>query len=172
MRRGIIGALCALGLLAGCAQQISQPVVTLASAQAEAGAILTALEAGATIYTTATSTTPAEAAAVENVLAIAKTAVSTFQAAQANETPAQLAQTVSQDITAVLAVLPIDPATKTAIDAGLAVIDALVAGLSAAPVAPVATPPLTMTHAAQTTRAPVPPPVPIPLPMRLPSRAS
>lgn len=162
MRGGMLAGAVALALLAGCASSSTAPVVTLAGAQAEAGAIMTALEAGATIYTTAATTTPAEATAVKNVLAPAQAAVAAFQAAQASETPAQLAETVSADISAVLAVMPIDPVTKTAIDAGMAVIDALVAGL-ATPAASVA-PALTVKLGAMA------PPVPIPAPHVLPPR--
>ena len=166
MRNALFAGVASLALLAGCTSGPNGSVVTLASAQAEAQAILVALEAGATVYTTASTTTPGEAGAVENVLAIAKESVATFEAANPTETPAELAETVSQDIAAVLAVMPIDPATKTAIDAGMAVIDALVAGLSAAPVPPVPTPMLTLApHVLPA------PPVPIPVPHRLPPRA-
>lgn len=140
------------------------PVVSLVSAQAEAGAILAALEAGATIYTTASTTTPAEAAAVENVLAIAKAGVTAFESAQATETPVALAETASQDIMAVLAVLPIDPATKTAIDAGVAVIDGLIASLTATPGAPASG--QVTAHLAGRVEAKAP--VPIPMPQVLP----
>jgi hypothetical protein len=162
--RAIVASVMALGVLAGCATTTQPPVVSLASAQAEASAILTALEAGATVYADASTTTPSEAAAVERVLAVAQAGVAAFQAAQANETPMQLAQTVSQEIVAVLAVLPIDPATKTAIDAGLAVIDALVAGLAVAPAVPIAS------ALPARSEAPLPAPVPIPMPKRLPPR--
>ena len=156
--------------LAGCTGSAgTPPVVNLASAQAEAGAILAAIEAGATIYTTASTTTPAEAAAVENVLAIAKAGVTAFQSAQATETPVALAETAAQDIMAVLAVLPIDPATKTAIDAGMAVIDGLVAGLAGTPgslaAGPVAAP---HTPSAFGARLEAKAPVPIPVPQVLP----
>lgn len=162
MRKTMLAGVAALALLAGCTQSGTAPVVTLSGAQAEAGAILTALKAGATIYTEASTTTPAEAQAVENVLNAAQAAVSSFQAAQANENAAQIAETVSQDITAVLAVMPIDPVTKTAIDAGMAVIDALVAGLATVPATPAA-PAVTVRMG-----APVVPPVPIPTPRVLP----
>jgi hypothetical protein len=161
MRGGLLAGVAALALLAGCAQQTTQPVVTLAGAQAEATAIMTALDAGATVYTSAATTTPSEAQAVENLLTPAQAAVAAFEAAQANETPAQLAETVSQDLEAVLAVMPIDPATKTAIDAGMAVIDALVAGLVATSA------PLTVTLDAAEKVAP---PIPIPTPHVLPPR--
>jgi hypothetical protein len=160
--RAIVASVIALGLLGGCSTMMQQPVVSLANAQSEASAILTALEAGATIYVGASTTTQAEAVAVERALAVAQAGVAAFLAADVNETPAQLAQAVSRDIVAVLAVLPIDPATKTAIDAGLAVIDALVAGLAAAPAVPIA-PFLTTSP-----KAPVAAPVPIPTPRRLP----
>ncbi|HTU55743.1 MAG TPA: hypothetical protein VMF62_17400 [Acetobacteraceae bacterium] len=165
MLKTMLAGVAALALLGGCAQSGTAPVVTLSGAQAEAAAILTALEAGASIYTGASTTTPAEAQAVENVLNDAQAAVSSFEAAQANENAAQTAETVSQDIAAVLAVMPIDPVTKTAIDAGMAVIDALVAGLAAAP-ATSAAPTLSVKLG-----APVPPPVPIPAPKVLPPRA-
>ncbi len=168
MLKTMLAGVAAIALLAGCAQSGTAPVVTLSGAQAEAAAIMTALEAGASVYSEASTTTPAEAQAAENVLNAAQAAVSSFQAAQANDNAAQIAETVSQDITAVLAVMPIDPATKTAIDAGMAVIDALVAGLAAAP-ATSAAPALSVTLG-----APVPPlaadrpPVPIPAPRVLP----
>jgi hypothetical protein len=173
MRKHLLAGALGLALLAGCTMGPNGPVVTLAGAQAEAAAILTALEAGAAIYTTAPTTSSSQAAAVEKILAIAQEAVGNFQGGGPTQTPAQLAQTVSQDIVAVLAVLPIDPVTKTAIDAGLAVIDALVAGFSAAPGAPAAPTPaptpkfgLAMPHGIPGHAAPVP----IPLPTRLPPR--
>ncbi|HUC16981.1 MAG TPA: hypothetical protein VMA37_04745 [Acetobacteraceae bacterium] len=153
--------------LAGCAQQAPQPVVSLAGAQAEASAILAALQAGAAVFTTTSTTTSSEAQAVENVLATAEAAVSAFVAAPANESPAQLAETASEDITAVLAALPIDPTTKTAIDTGLAVIDALVAESASVPssAAPAGALSLAVTEPEK-----LAPPVPIPAPHVLPPR--
>ncbi|MGH7118161.1 MAG: hypothetical protein ACREFP_04090 [Acetobacteraceae bacterium] len=161
--RSVLAALAApllaVGVLAGCSTTNGTTTVSLAGAQAESGAILTALEAGASVYTSAPSTIPAQAAQVQNIMSIATTAVGAFQGNGATETPAQLAEAASQDIIAVLAVLPIDPVTKTAIDAGLAVIDGFVAGTFTSPAAPVAT---------LGVRERVAPPVPIPTPHRLP----
>ncbi|MGH7102899.1 MAG: hypothetical protein ACREFJ_10935 [Acetobacteraceae bacterium] len=147
----------ALALLAGCANSAGTGP-TLGQAQSEASAILAALQAGSAIYAGATTTTPAEAAAVENVMQIAKTAVQAFGGVQ-DGTAGQLAEEVSTALESVLAVLPIDPATKTAIDAGMAVIDGLVATFAATPNLAVAE------HAPV---AAVAPPVPIPAPHLLP----
>src|SRR5579883_1126766 len=103
MRKFRMAALAGGLFLAGCAQPAQRPVVSLAGAQAEASAILAALQAGATVFTAASSTTPSEAQAVKNVLATAEGAVNAFEAAPANENPAQLAETASAAITAVLA---------------------------------------------------------------------
>ncbi|MDA8049983.1 MAG: hypothetical protein M0002_08255 [Rhodospirillales bacterium] len=148
-------------LLAACAASATSPVVTLANAQAEADAILAALEAGATVYTSAATTTPSEATAAENVIAVAKASVAAFEAPGSAASVALLAETVSQDIAAVLAVMPIDPATKTAIDVGMTIIDALIAGhagLAGQPSAPALTLRL----------GPEVAPVPIPAPHVLP----
>lgn len=165
MRKTLIAGVAALGILGGVAActtgSTGQTTISLAQAQAEATAIEAALQAGASIYTSASTTTSAEATAAENVMKIATTAVGAFTGNASTETPAQLAETVSQDLEAVLAVLPIDPATKTAIDAGLAIIDGFVAGTFTQPAAPVASVAL---HAPEK----VAPPVPIPAPHRLP----
>ncbi|MGH7068181.1 MAG: hypothetical protein ACREFO_05905 [Acetobacteraceae bacterium] len=157
MRKTFLAGVAALALLAGCANSGGSGP-TLTQAQSEASAILAALQSGAAIYTGAATTTPGQAAAVENVMKIAGTAVAAFAGVQGGEPAAQMAEEASTALEAVLAVLPIDPATKTAIDAGMAVIDGLVATFAA-------TPALTVVERAG---APVAPPVPIPAPHRLP----
>lgn len=160
MRMTFLAGIAALALLAGCANSGSSGP-TLGQAQSEASAILAALQSGAVIYTGATTTTPAQAAAVENVMNIAKVAVTAFGGVQAGGSAGQLAEEASTALESVLAVLPIDPATKTAIDAGMAVIDGLVATFAA-------TPALTVREAAPA--GAVAPPVPIPTPHVLPPR--
>lgn len=150
--------------VAGCVQGSSAPSVTLAQVQAEGNAIVAALEAGATLYTSANTTTPAEATAVENVLTIAKTENAALQSNLAIEGAAQAVETMGQDITAVLAVLPIDPVTKVAIDAGIAVLDTFIAEQMVLP----ATPPASAELGLNAAPARVAPPVPIPTPHRLP----
>lgn len=166
MRKTLIAGVAALAILGGAAGCTTgsngQTTVSLAQAQAEATAIEAALQTGAQIYTSSSTTTPAEAAAAENVMKIAETAVKAFTGNASTETPAQLAETVSQDLEAVLAVLPIDPATKTAIDAGLAIIDGFIAGTFTNPT-PAASVPLAL-HAPEKVK----PPVVIPAPHRLP----
>ncbi|MGH7056435.1 MAG: hypothetical protein ACREFZ_00945 [Acetobacteraceae bacterium] len=132
MRMTFLAGVAALALLAGCTTGAA-PGHTLAQAQAESVAILAALQAGASVYTSAPTTTPAESAAVEKVMQVAETAVGGFQNVEGGSAAAQLAEESSQAIEAVLSVLPIDPVTKTAIDAGLAVIDGTIAGLMTQP---------------------------------------
>ncbi|MGH7082504.1 MAG: hypothetical protein ACREFV_08560 [Acetobacteraceae bacterium] len=162
MRKTFLAGVAALALLAGCANGTGAGP-TLSQAQSEASAILAALQSGAAIYTGAATTTPAQAAAVENVMNIAKTAVVAFGGVPSSGSAGQVAEQVSTALEAVLAVLPIDPATKTAIDAGMAVIDGLVATFAA-------TPALAVGEAAP--GAAVAPPVPIPAPHRLPPTGS
>ena len=153
--------------LAGCATGSTPAAVSLAQVQAEGNAIVAALAAGAGVYTAASTTTPAEAAAVENVLKIAQAENAILQGNLTQETAAQTVETVGEDVTAVLAVLPIDPVTKVAIDAGLAVIDTFIAQSMTTPVAPAAGAALTLRAAPER----VAPPVPIPAPHRLPPGA-
>lgn len=164
MRKLLLAGVCA-GLLAiaGCTTPQGAPGINLAQVQAEGNAISAALDAGAKIYTSAPSTTPAESAAVQEVLTIAAAANAQLQAAPEGMKTLQVVETVGQDITSVLAVLPIDPATKIGIDAGLAILDTFIAEQLATPVAPPAS--LTLTAPEH-----VAPPVPIPAPHVLPPR--
>lgn len=162
MKSPLIAGVAAVALLAGCAQNTAGSSPTLAAAQAEAQAIYAALQSGAALYAGASTTTPTEAAAVENVMTVAGTAVTAFANVQNGGSPTELAEQASTALEAVLSVLPIDPATKTAIDAGMAVIDGLVADLLAAPAA------LGATLASSGKEAP---PVPIPPPHIFPPAA-
>ncbi|MGH7115259.1 MAG: hypothetical protein ACREE9_12270 [Stellaceae bacterium] len=155
--RAAVLAIAAL-LLAGCASG-SAPAVSLAQVQAEGNAIVAALKAGAAIYSGAAATTPAEAVAVGNVLAVAQASNAVLQGTLAGENTEQAVETAGQDIAAVLAVMPIDPLTKVAIDAGIAVLDTFIAEQGAVPAA---------TLALGAAPARVAPPVPIPMPHRLP----
>ena len=163
MRVQLLAGVAALSLLTGCTTTTTSQTISLAAVQAEGNAILAALKAGATVYTTASSTTPEEALAVEHVLAIAEAENAVLQGNLPTGTPAQMVESMGQDITAVLAVMPIDPMTKVAIDAGLAIIDTFIAQQM---VLPASIPALKL--APRVLVAPVLPPVPIPAPHVLP----
>lgn len=160
------------GLLGGCMTG-STPAVTIAAAQAESQAILTALQAGAKIYTTAPTTTPAEAAAVQQMLVEAEAANAAIQGEIPTGSAPQMIETVDRDIVALLGVMPIDPTTKIAVDAGMAVLDTFIAEQMQTPTR-AAGPKLAarpaIGHVAP--RAVDLPPVPIPVPHRLPPTGS
>lgn len=173
------------GMLAGCTLA-SAPAVTITAAQAESQAILVALQAGAKVYTSASTTTPTQASAVEQMLAQAEAANAAVQGQIPTGSALSVVEAVNQDIVALLGVMPIDPVTKVAIDAGMAVLDTFVAEQMGAPqVAPaatrvalgaasrgVATLAATGPHRAGAMGSRDRPPVPIPTPHRLPPTGS
>lgn len=156
MRLPFIAALAAAALLAGCAVP-KNTSVTIAEVQAESNAITAALSAGAKIYVSAASTTPAEATAVQNMLNIAEGANAALQGKIDATSVVTLTQTATNDLSALIAVLPVDPATKVAIDAGMAVLDTFIAEQMGEPVV---APALGVTQRGAR--------VPIPAPKRLP----
>lgn len=159
MRGRLIALAFTLGLLGGCANMTTS--TTIGEVQAESNAIVTALAAGAAIYTSAASTTPAQAAAVEEMLAVARSANAALQAKIDTASAAAATQSASRGIAALLSVLPIDPATKIAVDAGMAVLDTFVAEQTATPTPGAA---LALAAQAPTRVARAAPPIVIPMP--------
>jgi hypothetical protein len=131
-------------LLAACSTSgnpLTQTVtVNLASAQAEAQSILTSFKIMAA--GSAGSFSAATNAQVTAALAKLASAVAVFNALPSGTTTyAALAQEVLSAVGAVSALVPLPPATALAINEGLALVSALVAGLSVITVnsAPVST---------------------------------
>lgn len=109
--------------------------VNLANAQAEANAVAAAVSAAAFAQSA-----QLQAAAQENLktaLSSMNAAVSAFASMPAtNPKIMEYAKAATQAIEAVIALVPLPPATKLAVDEGLALVDALVAGLTTVPATP------------------------------------
>jgi len=130
--------------------------VTLASAQAQANAILAAIE---TLYPSLQSKIPtAIIGAVNTDLTMLEGDVSKFVLLTPGESYVADAQAVIKDVNLILPMLPLPPATSFAVTMGLGLISALLAGISSVS-APLAAP------AASGVAAPrvIPAPIPIPL---------
>jgi len=167
-RRQLLGSsLLALVALGGCAQVTSilgsttQTIeVSLANAQAESGAILSALTAGAAAAISSGVVAGGAANTVKTALTDLTTAVTAFQAVSAGGSYAALAQSVVTAANGLLPLLPIDPAAKTAIALGLTLLSALIGGLTSLTLpAPAATTPGAV-GAREMLAAPIPIPVP------------
>ena len=166
--RGMAIAMLAAGLAAcattttGTGTTTTTVPVSLASAQAEASAILSAIQADAPALITTLSTT--DQAEANTALSGLQSAVTAFVDLPANADPAQYASAVTAAVDGVVALLPLSPVTKLAIDAGGTLIDGLVAGLSSvnvtvpATTAPTAAPSLVL-GSADVARAPIPIPL-------------
>jgi len=157
------GALLAATALSACvkagtastAATVSIPV-TLAGAQSEAQAILTALQAVATgVGAELTSS-------ASSALASAETAVGEFVAITSSTTPTQYASATVTAIKTVVSLLPIPAITATAIDLGISLIAGLVTGLTSVTVPASAVEPASLSY--ETAASRVPAPIIIPLP--------
>lgn len=136
--------------------------VTLVNAQAEAAAILQALDVGVSTALTSGAVTGGAAVTVNSVLVDLKTAVAAFEALVAGDNYAALAQSVINGANSLLVLLPIDPGTKTAISLGLTLLSGLIGGLASITV-PVAAAPTTTGNlgARMMITAPIAIPVPV-----------
>lgn len=130
--------------LAACSTLGSNPLgktitVNLSGAQAEASAILAALNIVA--GSAALSMSTAMQKTITGYLADLDAAVSAFAALGSGSTTiAAFAGTVIKAVSKVVGLLPLPPATQLAINEGLSLLAALVAGLSSITVTPVAAP--------------------------------
>lgn len=144
-RRVLLGAtpLAAAALLAGCVNGKFSPSaatvqVNLANAQAEAKTLDTAVTAMAQGSMTALSTSLQ--GIVSEGISVMGGAVQAFAALPSGSTSYEaLAQNVIAAVQKVAALLPLPGATMLAINEGLALISALIAGLASIPVATPAT---------------------------------
>jgi hypothetical protein len=171
MFRKIIAGIMIAGFLgagiASCATN-GTGAVSLASAQAEAKAILTGIEQAATAYEVSPQANPLIVKELQAAIAGATTAVDAFTGVASGANATQIAQAVTQAVGAAVMVIPMDPATKTAIDLGLAVLDAFIGGISPPAGVPAAAPtPVTSELFGERH---VEPPVPIPAPRFVPAQ--
>lgn len=167
-RRALL-QMAALGLpvvaLAGCATSTTGTTttttvpVTLAGAQAEAGAILAALQTFAATFGK-TLAAAGQADLTKGMTALTG-AVTAFQGIPSGANLTQYVAAVVNAATVVVALLPLPPATQIAITAGLALLQALVAGLATVTVTVPAT--STTTASVSATKAGVAAPIAIPL---------
>lgn len=135
MRR-IVAALAAVSLLVAGCTKVTDPntgtttvVVNLANAQAEADAVAKAVSAAAFAQSTALAADAQKN--LQTALSAMNASVAAFDALPAtNPKVMDYAKAVTQAIEAVMALAPLPPATKLAVDEGLALVDALVAGLT------------------------------------------
>lgn len=131
MRGKLIAGIAALAILAGCAGQPGQPGITLAQAQAEAGVVVSALQAGVAAYSADSASPVADIAKVNAAMADLNAAFAEMKAPPAGATPAQIASTIAEDAQGVVTMLPMQPAEKAAVEAALVVVQAFSAGQSA-----------------------------------------
>lgn len=174
MFRKIVAGVAIAGFLAfsivGCATGAGGGV-TLASAQAEAQAILTGVQQAALVYETSPNANPVVVKQLQTDIVALTTAVDAFKSVTGTSA-SQVAQTVVQAVGVAVMAIPMDPATKAAIDLGLAVLDAFVGGIAPPAGVPAAAPTNPVTSAANAIfgQEVVQPPVPIPAPQYAPVR--
>lgn len=161
-RRALLGAtVFAPVALPGCAALTGNPLqktitVNLAAAQAEAKTIETAL--GIVLSSVQTALPASIAAKASAAIATLSKAVAAFAAVPSGSTTvATLAGDVIAAASAVVALIPLPPATGLAINSGLAILSALIAGLATVTVT--TSPPATGVKAARVIPGPVPVPV-------------
>jgi len=144
--------------LAGCVSSATAKniAVTLAAAQAQANAILTAIQ---TLYPALKAKIPASIVTTVNTdLTLLEGDVSSFALLAPGASYVADAQAVVKDVNLILPLLPLPPATSFAITMGLGLINALLAGVSA-----ITAPPPAPAAAGVAAPAVVAAPIPIPL---------
>ena len=141
--------------LAGCSSLSTPTPLTLTSVQAEVSAIDTAIDE---VYGVLKASLPSS---VATYVADVDTAAAIIENLKTGTSVVSDIGAFSSDIGQVIAVLPLPPATKTAIDLGLAVVDAFASGATTSPV-----PAASLAFSAEVSTTPFGPPiVPIPLPL-------
>ena len=161
--------LCALipAFLAGCSNlpAITFPTLTLATVQAQAIGIETAVNQAAALAESDTQLSSVVVTEIKSAVTVFDTAAKAFTGLSTGETPLQTAAAFVTTAEGVVAVLPIDPATKAAVELGLAVVEAFAAGQTTSPVATTTTTTATTTVGATLKAMPI---VSIPAPRYVP----
>jgi hypothetical protein len=157
MRRREFGrlALASAALTAGCVPSSAAVAVsvTLAVAQAEAQAVKAALDAGAPALIAAIPA--AQQAQATAALLGVNEAIGAFETLQAPTTPAAASALVVSAVKQVVTFLPLGSQAKLQIDAAVAIIGAVAAGLSTVTVPASTVTPAAPTAAAEPNAAPV-----------------
>jgi len=144
-----------MALLAGCSSvpAITFPTLNLANAQTQAIAIENAVNEAATIAESDTQLSSVVVSQIKAAVLIFDTSAKVFTGVSTGATAMQTAAAFVSTAEAVVAVLPIDPATKSAVELGLAVVEAFAAGQTTSPVPTTTTTATTTTTVSATLKA-------------------
>jgi len=137
MRKLFLCAAIPVFLLAGCANlpKITFPTLTLPTVQAQVSAIVAGIDDAATLAETDAGLSSTIVTEIKTDITAFNTTALSFTSLSTPTNAFADAAAFSKAAEGIVAILPIDPATKAAIELGLAIVNAFASGQTTSPVA-------------------------------------